>query len=301
MSSVARQVAEQLGMNPAAVTRTETLSDRHGHSIWRITTQECSYILKWFPEGQSAATEVQAYGLLQELGVPTLPVHAKTSQALLLEDLATSAEWRLAVEDDVADPHVGEAVARWYKSFHELGAELLASNRSVPQLLRREIDSLDQDSILSTGRLLGLADHPVWRLAADSIDLLKDAASNLAETLNYNDFYWTNLALSRSVDPQLNAVVFDYHLLGIGLRYSDCRNVTSSLQKDAVSAFWETYGATDVREQTLDRPLATLVALVTATRLPEFPVWARGNRERVVRGELERDLVEAIELAGGRL
>lgn len=301
MSSVARQVAEQLGVDPVAVTQTETLSDKHGHGIWRITTQEHTYILKWFPEGQSAATEVQAYGLLQELGVPTLPVHAKTNQALLLEDLATSAEWRLAVEDDVADPRVGEAIARWYGSLHERGAELLASSQYVPQFLTREIDRLDQNSILSTGRLLGLTDHSVWRLAADNIDLLKDAASNLAETLNYNDFHWTNLALSRSVDPQLNAVVFDYHLLGIGLRYSDCRNVTSSLQKDAVSAFWETYGAPNAREQTLDRPLATLVDLVIATRLPEFPVWARGSRECVVRGELERDLVEAIELTGGRL
>lgn len=288
-------------MDPAAVIQTEILSDRHGHSIWRITTQECTYILKWFPEGQSAATEVQAYGLLQELGVPTLPVHARTSQALLLEDLATSAEWRLAVEDDVADPRVGEAVARWYRSLHGRGAELLTSNQYVPPFLTREIDRLDQDSILSTGRLLGLADHPVWRLAADSIDLLKDVASNLSETLNYNDFYWTNIALSRSADPQLNAVVFDYHLLGIGLRYSDCRNVIGSLQRDAVPAFWKTYGATDVREQILDRPLATLFALVTATLLPEFPSWARASRERVIRGELERDITEATKLAGDLL
>ncbi|MFC2014505.1 phosphotransferase [Chloroflexota bacterium] len=273
-----RQVIEQLGVNPALVTGTEILSTSHGHSIWRITTRERTFILKYFPEEQSAATEVQAYGLLQELGVPTLPLHARTSQALLLEDLTASDVWRLATEYDVADPRAGKAVARWYRTLHECGAELLAGSKPAPGFLTREIDILDKDTILSTGRLLGLADLPVWQLSVDNIDFLKDAALNLPETLNYNDFYWTNLALSRSADPQLNAVIFDYHLLGIGLRYNDCRNVAFSLQGDAVSAFWETYGATDVREQTLDKPLATLVALVSATKLPEFPGWARRSR-----------------------
>ena len=57
---------------------------------------------------------------------------------------------------------------------------------------------------------------------ADNIDRIRNAAITSAETLTYNDFHWTNLALSRNVEP-IRAVVFDYHLLGLGLRYSDCQ------------------------------------------------------------------------------
>jgi len=297
LNSIASQIAEQLGVEPTMITETETLSIKHGHNIWRIKAQGHSYILKYFPEEQST-TEVQAYELLQELGVPTLPVYTSTSQALLLEDLTTSSVWRLADQQDVADPDVGEAVARWFIALHEHGVELLSVSRPVPQFLTREIDKLDKDSIISTGKILGLKHHPVWRLAADYIDLLKKAASNFPETLNYNDFHWTNLALSRSAEPQMEAVIFDYHLLGIGMHYCDYRNVTGSLHGDAVPVFQKTYGDIDVREETLDKPLATLFNLVSAAALSEFPSWAQGSRKQVIRGELERDIREAVELAG---
>ncbi len=45
---------------------------------------------------------------------------------------------------------------------------------------------------------------------------VKRAMRALPETLTYNDFHWTNLALSRQARPVPRAVVYDYHLLGIG-------------------------------------------------------------------------------------
>lgn len=45
--------------------------------------------------------EVQSYALLEQLGVPTLPVHGRTHSALLLEDLTSSSTWRMAREDDL--------------------------------------------------------------------------------------------------------------------------------------------------------------------------------------------------------
>ncbi len=190
---------------------------------------------------------------------------------------------------------MGEAVAGWYRVFHAAGRQMLSGDQPRPSFLRRESDSLDEAGILAIGDALGLSDRPVWRQAADHICLLKEAEARLAPTLNYNDFYWTNLALSR--EGASRAVVFDYHLLGMGMHYSDCRNVTGSLGERAAAAFRETYGEVDPREPVIDRPLSTLIALFTAIRRPDFPTWAEGSLRRATNGDLERDLGEAIAVA----
>lgn len=299
MQGEAVRVAEQLGLDRGQVQAVVPLSERHGHALWRIVTARQSYVLKWFPPGDVRATEMQAYALLRQLGVPTLPVHAVADDALLLEDLAASFEWRLASQEDVACAAVGRAVARWYRVFHRRGAELLARPGGAPSFLRREIDRLDGDSIHAAGRHLALEGQAGWRLAMAQIEALKAAMRALPETLNYNDFYWTNLALSRTPGSERQAIVFDYHLLGIGVRFSDCRNVAGSLAGDAVAAFWQEYGPPDKREEILDRPLAALVALVTAARLSTFPRWALSSRDHVLCGGLERDLMAALELVRG--
>ncbi|MBM4431348.1 MAG: hypothetical protein FJ026_13545, partial [Chloroflexi bacterium] len=197
-----RPIIQALGIDPAAIRLVDTLSERHGHLIWRIVTPERSYILKWLPEAE-ASVEIKAYSLLQRLGVPTLPLYGHTAQALLLEDLAWSDKWRLAVQADSAKSQVGRAVARWYRVFHQAGEALLRvplaagllAQGDCPGFLKSETDELDPASILATGRALALADHPVWDLAANHIELLKAAVNRQSLTLNYNDFHWTNLAL----------------------------------------------------------------------------------------------------------
>jgi hypothetical protein len=295
MDSKIREIAEQLGVDPGRIARSETLSERHGHRIWRLHTPERPYILKWFPDDASATVEVAAYRLLAELQVPTLPVHGMTGQALLLEDLQSSPCWRLASEKDMEQPQVGEAVAGWYREFHARGRRFLSGDRPRPSFLSRESDRLDEVGILAIGDDLSLSELPIWQLAAEHIGLLKDAESRLDLTLNYNDFYWTNLALSR--EGALCAVIFDYHLWGMGMHYSDCRNVAGSLGERAAAAFREAYGEVDPRESVIDRPLSTLIALFTATRRPDFPAWAEGSLRRAKNGNLERDLREAIAVA----
>jgi len=235
MSPDPRQIIQDLSVDPVVINHVDTLSKQHNHAVWRIMTPERSYILKWLPEAE-ARVEIKGYLLLQELGVPTLPLYGSTAQALFLEDLAQSDRWRLAVQADAARAEVGRAVARWYQVFHDAG-DALFSQGDCPSFLRRETDELEPDSILAAGRALGLANYHVLDLACKQIELLKAAVEKLSVTLNYNDFHWTNLAISRQEDDQLEAITFDYHLLGVGMRYSDCRNVVGSLSGDAVRAF----------------------------------------------------------------
>ena len=286
----------ELGVAAGEVRSVETVSERPGHRLYRIRTQERSYILKSFP-ANAPGTEIESYELLRKLAVPTIAVVARTQTALLLEDLTRSETWRLATELDVKDRNTGEAIARWYRNFHEKGADLAADGSEPPPFLEREEDLLDGGSIESTGRKLGLSGLDSWRLAAERIDLLKSGLSCFETTLNYNDFHWTNLAVSRNSGPGMEAVVFDYDLLGIGTRYSDYRNVVGSLSGEAISGFRDVYGSIDPGEETLDRPLATLYALVSAAQMDAYPRWAEVSRQSVLNGDFETDLHQALDLA----
>ena len=90
--------------------------------------------------------------------------------------------------------------------------------------------------------------------------------------------------------------MFDYHLLGLGLRYSDCRNVTGSLGPDAADAFWSAYGETDPREKILDDLTAPLYALVESFRRPRFPSWAEQSLKLAKTGELHKRLDRVMEV-----
>jgi hypothetical protein len=175
-----------LGLDPAEVTRVELIHRKHGNHLYRVYCDAQSYVLKRFGD-PAQATEVRSYTLLQSLGVPTLPVYGQARDALLLEDLGSSPVWRLAGETDVEGPETGVAIARWYMVLHSAGQKLLADSAMVPAFLRREVDALDAEAIIETGERLELADDPVWRLAADHIEPIRQAMRSLPETLTYND------------------------------------------------------------------------------------------------------------------
>ncbi len=284
-----------LGIEPPEVTSIALLRRRHGHALYRLALGGRSLVLKRFDD-PAEAVEVRGYALLERLGVPALPVHGRAANALLLEDLETSPAWRLATKEDIERPETGTAVAEWYRALHAAGDELLADARGAPAFLRREEDALDAASILRTGERLGLTAHPVWALAAEHIEALKRALRSLPTTLTYNDFHWTNVALSRRETSALRAVVFDYHLLGIGTRYSDYRNVGSALGAPARLAFQSAYGEIDGREAVLDAPVAVLCALLEALGRPRLPGWALPLVGEVETGELEAKLQRAIAL-----
>ena len=59
----------------------------------------------------AGSVEIRSYALLEKLGVPTLPVHGRSDNAIVLEDLEVSPTWRLAREADCEKQATGRAVA----------------------------------------------------------------------------------------------------------------------------------------------------------------------------------------------
>ena len=96
------------------------LQYKDGITIARIMSGEKSYVIKCFQKDEYKR-ELKNYQLLASLGIPTIRVIAATDSALLLEDIACSATYRLGVEEDMSDPEVAHQIAIWYKQLHSRG------------------------------------------------------------------------------------------------------------------------------------------------------------------------------------
>ena len=90
--------------------------------------------------------------------------------------------------------------------------------------------------------------------------------------------------------------MFDYNLLGIGFRYSDIRNVCSSLSEEAGRVFIEEYGEINETEKVIDYALSILITLIFAYKKPKFPGWAQESLNAVFRGELEKAFKKILDL-----
>ncbi|WP_161606295.1 phosphotransferase family protein [Microlunatus speluncae] len=246
-----------------------------------------SFVLKLWPNAESAG-EIAAYRLLGQLGVPTIRVLGTTESALLLEDLATSPRWRLAVDDDLDRPGAVEGLADWYRRLHAAGATPEAGLADLPG----EYDGLSVEALRRTGAFLDLGRESAWARATAELGRLLDANRRLPQTLIYHDFHVSNVAVARTGPPA--AVMIDFHLLRSGTRAGDLRNVTSQLGPAARRIFRERYGPITRSETIIDAPLATIGALCGVDpSLPRLPRWARALRDEVLDGTLDHQLDSA--------
>jgi hypothetical protein len=285
-----------LGLAPD-LTRRSVLQRGHASILYRLVCGKRTFVLKR-QLGPAPHREPQAYQLLSSLGVPLLPLYGWAQDAVLLEDLASSRSWRLANQVDLGQVAVGAALADWYRQLHTAGDALLEKGPPPAWLMPPEPDLLTPENILAIRRRLESSANPVWELAADNLPDLQAAVHRQPLTLNYNDFHWTNLALSRQSSRGLQAVVFDYHLLGSGMRFSDLRNAGGELGEAARGAFHDHYGPADPVEAVLDAPLSLLYGLQAALERPSLPPWAEPLVAMVASGELEASLRRALALLG---
>lgn len=81
--------------------------------------------------------------------------------------------------------------------------------------------------------------------------------------------------------------------MGVGTRYSDLRNVTSSLKEEAKEVFLKEYGSFAVKEKLIDEVVSVLVALtffIDNRKSNDIPPWLNEAVENVNSGELEERL-----------
>ena len=213
-----------------------------------------------------------------------------TENALLLPDVDADRDYRLGQERDLSDPQVARALAKWYRTLHEKGRAYLSRGEAS---LYDESDAITPDNMALIAEKTSTADNALWQAIAEHYDAIRSRIDALPRTLTYNDFYWTNLIVSKDRE---SAFMYDYNLLGKGTAYGDIRNVTCSLSQEAAKAFLEEYG-TDIpaEEKRADAFLSPLVTLFGACEGDTFPSWAESSLTELKNGDILKHLKEWLE------
>lgn len=285
-SSYIMQLTELGVRNPVC----SLIRSKAGISLYRVESEGKKLILKVF-ENQEDAREIENYQMLSKLEIPTLPLLGYTENAILLPDVESVDEYRLGKESDLSDPRVAKAIAKWYRILHKKGSAYLSGRETS---MYDESDLLTPDNMKLAAEKTGTADNVLWQAVTENYSTIRSRIEALPRTLVYNDFYWTNLIVSKDSEC---AFMFDYNLLGKGIAYGDIRNVTSSLSGEAAEVFIQEYGDDFVEEQKkADAFIAPLVTLVNVCMYETFPSWSETSLAELKNGDILRHLKEWLSM-----
>lgn len=261
----------------------EEIREKDGIALLRIKTGRKSFVFKYI-ENEKFQRETEIYEILSSLEVETIKVFAMTEKSILMEDIAESEKFRLGTKEDMSDPEVAKALAKWYRNLHftgygyveEYGKDLYSENALITK-----------ENLAFVKTKTGTKNLPVWKIIEENFAKIKSAIESERKTFNYNDFYYANLVVAKD---KSKAFMFDYNLFGKGPAYSDINNVCWSLSEEAKTVFLNEYGEIDEREKIIEEAAMVLVSLFFACKREEFPDWGAELLE-----ELKGDYIKKIE------
>ena len=277
-----------------AFNKLTLIRDKDGVSVWRVTTENNSFVMKCF-EKQEYRREIANYKILGSLGVPTLKMIAHTDCSLLIEDIANIADikisiYRLGTLEDLNNPNIASKIALWYKTLHKSGREYLNTHDFID-----EYDCLTLENFKIIQEKTGTGDLEVWLIIEKYFEQIHSAVMNLPRTLVYTDFHFTNLAVACD---NSSALIFDYNFFFKSYVYSDIRNVCRSLgNEESKTAFLSVYGEFDELEIVVDDVSSILYSLNLACQRKIIPNWVKDNIEKLKDGRLLTAVKKLLENA----
>ena len=280
---------KKMGYAEGKIGDLEKISGKDGVHVYNVQLDGEHYVMKYF-ETKEYTREISNYKLLMHLKIPVIPLKRSTMDAILLEDMRFNPVFRLGEKEDLKNPEIGRSVAQWYKMLHEKGRKL---GFRLKKGFYRESGLLTIENLRIIKEKSNTIGNALWDVIEPNLKQILRLCSRQEQTLNYNDFYWTNLVVSRDYKK---AFMFDYNFLGIGLAYNDIRNVCSSLSDEAAEAFLKEYGEYNIKEKILDDALADLINLISAYQRPVFPSWAMNSLTNLVTGKVEQKIKKMMEL-----
>ncbi|MCL1803730.1 MAG: phosphotransferase [Eubacteriaceae bacterium] len=275
--TIGRFAETELTRMNIAFNNLSLIRDKDGISVWRVTADDDSYVMKCFDRPEYRR-EIANYQLLNTLCVPTLKMIAHTDCSIVIEDIERST-YRLGTMEDINNPNIAEKIALWYKALHKKGRDYVNTHDFID-----EYDSFTLDNTRLIQEKTGTSGLQVWQVIEKHFKQIRIAVMNLPRTLVYTDFHYTNLAVARDGS---SALVFDYNFFFKSYAYSDIRNVCGNIySEEAKTTLLSAYGEFDEREMVVDNVVSVLSALLIACSRKVFPNWANGLLDKVKDGRL---------------
>lgn len=264
----------------------EEIRSKDGIYLYRVRCKTNTFVLKYFDKTQDPR-EPEYYTLLAQAGVPTLAVIGMTDRAIAMEDLNISPRWRLGVEEDLNDFVTPRNLAQWYRTLHDASGLILPNKENWYS----EYGLLTEENLRETAYRIDIGAIETWDFIIEHLDRIIGLIEKMDPVVNYNDFYYTNLAVGRN---GREAMMFDYNFMGKGYRAADLRNVCASMKPKGASAFLECYGPIAEYEYRVDDVMSTLTTLAMAAKREKLPWWAEEPIQSVRSGKLKQQICDLI-------
>lgn len=260
------------------------LSNKDGVIILELMDLPNNPIFKYFYK-EEYRREIQYYDMFRNNSIQTINVLKTWQDAILLDNLKTNANYRLATIEDLSNKEVVFALAKWFKNLHNLGKRIIKRDTSLVTF--SEFNHLNKEVLHSLEVRSNYNNKEYWILLQNTIEEIMPYYLENA-TITYNDFYYGNVIVSRDLT---SAFMFDYNFLGKGLAYSDIANVLTGLEPKMHDSFLKAYGEFIETEKEIDKIVSPIIALVIAFKRNEFPNWAKIYLDRLLSGELHNELL----------
>ncbi|MBE6900169.1 MAG: hypothetical protein E7479_05830 [Ruminococcaceae bacterium] len=257
------------------------IREKDGIALIRIKSGGKSFVFKYF-KNADFRREIRIYQILEETGIETVKIHAATEKSILMEDISESETLRLGKEEDMSDPEVAKALAKWYKKLHAAGYKYLPMHN---ESFYSENAVITRENLAFIKSATKTENISVWKIIEDNFEKIKSAIESEKYTFNYNDFYYTNLVVARD---KSKAFMFDYNLFGKGTAASDINNVCWSLSEDAKKSFLDEYGKIYEHEKFVAETAMVLSSLFFACKREEFPDWGKPILEEFKSGYINK-------------
>ena len=257
----------------------QLIREKDGIYVYRIFINNQHYVLKCIKK-EEYRREINNYLILQSLGIKTIKLIGYTNASLLMEDITYSNKYRLGIIEDLDNVQIITNLAHWYRQLHTLGIDYVDKHGSKMYM---ESDYFTLENIELVRKGTKTEDNIVWDLIKKNFNDLLELINKSIKTLNYNDFYYTNLIVAKDYSE---AFMFDYNLLGKGYISSDLKNVTVKLNDHLKQIFLDTYGDYNHQEMLMNEIVGTVVALYFACIRPLFPEWGYEVLDDVTSGKL---------------
>lgn len=261
------------------------LSNKDGVFVVELIDLPNRPILKYF-EKEEYRREIYYYTMLRNNGIKTINVINYWDDALLLENMQCNVDCRLATHEDLLNEDVIISLARWYKKLHQTGREIL--KKDDHGIFYSEYNLLVMDELSLVKENTGYYNDDYWSLLQKTIEAITPYYLE-NQTITYNDFYYGNVIVSQNQDYTF---MFDYNYLKKGLAYSDVSNVFSGLDKKMHNLFLGAYGGYHDFEKNIDQVISPIISLIVAYKRNDFPDWANDSLNKLVSGELYKELLE---------
>lgn len=282
-----KRIIKELETYDIKIEDVSVISDKDGVMVYRVKSDDRSYVLKYFSK-KKYRREIQHYAMLQGLNIPTIRTFGSTESSILLEDIRTSDQYRLATPEDLENAQVITALAKYYKALHHKGKMYLDTHGNTD--FYSELDWLTRKNIEMVKQQSGYHNSAYWTMLNQLLISLEDYFQQ-KKTITYNDFFYGNMIVSKDLKE---AFMFDYNFLGEGLKYFDVSNVISQLTPSNKKLFIMNYGSVNGYEIEVNRNLSHIIALVIAYQRDVFPNWAKVSLEKLNSGELYESLQEFV-------